>query len=231
MSMQLYTAAIARRPYGTLFGGDRKAIPVLVLLLALCGCSEYTATADRPAAWATPVQVEGVSHLFKLTDTLYRSDQPTAAGMQNLKKLGIKTVINLRTFHSDRDEIGSTVLRQEHIYMKSWHPEREDAVRFLRLVQDPANAPILVHCQHGADRTGAMCALYRVVVQGWSKQEAIREMREGGFGFHLIWNNLAIWIDECDVERFKKDLEPKQVAAPSARLDSRRDGPTKQRRR
>jgi len=203
------------------FGAKMKRILLLMLQLTLCGCGVYPATADRPAAWATPVQVEGVSHLFKLTDALYRGDQPSAVGMQNLKKLGVKTVINLRSFHSDRDEIGTTVLRQEHIYMKTWHPEREDAVRFLRLVKDPANAPVLVHCQHGADRTGAMCALYRIVVQGWSKQEAIREMREGGFGFHLIWNNLVVWIDECDVERLKKDLESKQGAEPSARPASR----------
>lgn len=192
-----------------------------MMLLALCGCSEYTATADRPATWATPVKVEGVSHLFKLNDALYRGDQPTAAGMENLKKLGIKTVINLRSFHSDTDEIGTTALRQEHIYMKTWHPEREDAVRFLRLVKDPANAPVLVHCQHGADRTGTMCALYRIVVQGWSKQEAIREMREGGFGFHMIWNNLPAWIEACDVERLKTELESKPGAAPAAGVDSR----------
>jgi len=210
MSMQLHKAETSHIPHSTLLGGCRIAGLLLLLLLALCGCSEYTATADRPATWATPVKIEGVAHLYKLTDALYRGDQPTAAGMENLKKLGIKTVINLRSFHSDTDEIGTTELRQDHIYMKTWHPEWEDAVRFLRLVQDPANAPVFVHCQHGADRTGTMCALYRIVVQGWSKKEAIREMREGGFGFHLIWNNLPAWVEACDVERLKKDLERKQ---------------------
>lgn len=125
--------------------------------------------------------------------------------MQNLKQKGIVTVVNLRSFHSDRDEIGETALGYEHIYMKAWHPERKEAVRFLQIVTNPKRTPVLVHCQHGADRTGTMCALYRIAVQGWTKEEAIREMTEGGFGFHGVWKNLPSWIRELDVESIKKD--------------------------
>jgi hypothetical protein len=49
-----------------------------------------------------------------------------------------------------------------------------------------------------------MCALYRVAVQGWSKEEALKEMSQGGFGFHGIWGNLIQWINALDVERIKK---------------------------
>jgi len=100
--------------------------------------------------------------------------------MRNLKKLGIRTIINLRSFHSDRDEIGETGLAYEHIYMKAWHPEDKEAVRFLQIVTDSKRTPVLVLCQHGADRIEAMIAIYRIAVQGWSKEEAIREMTEGG---------------------------------------------------
>jgi protein tyrosine/serine phosphatase len=124
--------------------------------------------------------------------------------MRNLKALGIKTVVNLRSFHSDRDKIKGTGLAYEHIYMKAWHPEEEDAVRFLRIVTDPKRTPVLVHCQHGADRTGAMCAIYRAAVQGWSKEEALKEMTEGEFGFHGIWQDLIWWIDALDLEGIKK---------------------------
>jgi protein tyrosine/serine phosphatase len=116
--------------------------------------------------------------------------------MQNLKKMGIKTVINLRSFHSDRDELKGTGLAYEHLFMKAWHPEREEAERFLQIVTDPARTPVLVHCQHGADRTGTLCAIYRIAVQDWPKEEAIREMTDGGFGFHEIWSNLPEWIDQ-----------------------------------
>ncbi|MCU0858760.1 MAG: dual specificity protein phosphatase family protein [Pontiellaceae bacterium] len=158
-------------------------------------CVSGTET-NRPSAWAVPIALEGVPNLHKVSDTLYRSAQPTALGMQNLKKMGIKTVINLRSFHSDRDELKGTGLAYEHLFMKAWHPEREEAERFLQIVTDPARTPVLVHCQHGADRTGTLCAIYRIAVQDWPKEEAIREMTDGGFGFHEIWSNLPEWIDQ-----------------------------------
>lgn len=125
--------------------------------------------------------------------------------MKNLKRKGVETIINLRSFHSDRDEIGETGLGYEHIYMKAWHPERKEAVRFLQVVANPKRTPVLVHCLHGSDRTGSMCALYRIAVQGWSKKKAIREMTTAGFGFHEIFDNLPDWIRQLDVDSLRKD--------------------------
>lgn len=161
-------------------------------------------SAQHPAAWAQPIALPGVPNLHKVSDTLFRSAQPDAAGMQNLKKLGVETIVNLRAFHSDRDEIGMTGLGYEHIYMKAWHPEEEDVIRFLQIVTNPKRTPVLVHCQHGADRTGMMVAIYRIAVQGWSKEEAAREMTEGGFGFHEVWVNLIPWLNALDIDRIKR---------------------------
>ena len=184
-----------------LFTGIPLAI-ALVLFSLTCGAE--TPPAARSPNWAQPVQMNRVPNLHRVTDALYRSGQPSAAGMKNLQAMGVETIVNLRSFHSDRDEIGDTGLAYEHIFMKAWRAEEEDAVRFLQIVTNPRRAPVLVHCQHGADRTGAMCALYRVAVQGWSKQEAVAEMTQGGFGFHGIWENLIQWINALDVERIKK---------------------------
>jgi protein tyrosine phosphatase (PTP) superfamily phosphohydrolase (DUF442 family) len=125
--------------------------------------------------------------------------------MKNLQQIGIKTIVNLRAFHSDRDEIGDTGLGYEHIYMKTWHPEQEDVVRFLKIATDKDKAPVLVHCMHGADRTGTMNAIYRVAVEGWSKEEAVREMTQGGFNFHEVWTNLPPWIADLDIEAIRKE--------------------------
>jgi protein tyrosine phosphatase (PTP) superfamily phosphohydrolase (DUF442 family) len=179
------------------------AIATFFVLAALALADEPVTS--RPASWAQPIQLAGVPNLHRVTGELFRSAQPTAEGMQNLKRIGIKTVVNLRSFHSDRDEIGETGLGNEHIYMKAWHPEREEIVRFLKIVTEPKRMPILVHCQHGADRTGGMCALYRIAVQGWTKEEAIREMAGGGFGFHEIWKNLPTWIEKLDIQSIRKD--------------------------
>ena len=179
-------------------------IGIFALVLVNTAYGAETSPANRPAHWAKPMKMEGVPNLHKISDTLYRSAQPSAEGMKNLKVMGIETVINLRSFHSDRDEIRDTALAHESISMKAWHAEEEDAVKFLQIVTNPKRSPVLVHCQHGADRTGTMCALYRVAVQGWSKEEALKEMVQGGFGFHGIWENLIQWIDGLDIERIKK---------------------------
>jgi len=177
----------------------------LILTYVLAMRFQGTAATPRPNHWATPIKREGLPNLHQVTATLYRGGQPTAAGMRQLKAMGIKTVINLRSFNSDRDELGDTGLGYEHIYMKAWHPEREDSIRFLQIVTDKNRTPVFVHCQHGADRTGLMCAIYRVAVCGWTKEEAIREMTEGGFGHHVIWSNLAKFIEDLEIDAIKKE--------------------------
>jgi protein tyrosine phosphatase (PTP) superfamily phosphohydrolase (DUF442 family) len=181
------------------------AVLCIVALVALyTPCGAEIPPSNRPAHWAAPIRLEGVPNLHKVSDALFRSAQPSAEGMRNLKAMGIETIVNLRSFHSDRDKIKETGLAYEHIYMKAWHPEEEDAVRFLQIVTNPRRTPVLVHCQHGADRTGAMCAIYRVAVQGWGREEALKELTEGGFGFHGIWQDLVQWINALDMEEIKK---------------------------
>jgi tyrosine-protein phosphatase SIW14 len=174
---------------------------ILSLLVSNDRDTEAALATDKQ--WAQRLEVPGVENLHKVSDLLYRGAQPTKEGMQQLKELGIKTIVNLRSFHSDRGEIGDTGLSYEHIYMKTWHAEDEEVVRFLKIVTDPNRTPAFVHCQRGADRTGTMCAIYRVAVQGWSKDEAIEEMTKGGFGFYSGWKNLINHIRELDIEEIK----------------------------
>ncbi len=179
-------------------------LAMLALTFAGAALTEEAAE-TRPDTWAQPVAAAGAPNLHKVSDTLFRSAQPTAEGFQNLKDLGVVTVVNLRSFNSDRAEIGATGLAYEHLTMKAWHPERKEIVRFLQIVTDSRRTPVLVHCQHGADRTGTMSAIYRIVVEGWSKEEALREMQDGGYGFHRIWSNLPDWISELDVEAIRQE--------------------------
>ena len=164
-----------------------------------------TRTNDHPAAstWAQAMTLPGVPNLHRVSESLYRGAQPTAQGMEQLHKLGIKTIVNLRSFHSDRNEIGTLPLAYEHITMKTWHAEDKEVVRFLQIVTDESRTPVFVHCQRGADRTGTMCALYRVVVEGWTKEQAIAEMTQGGFGFYEGWQNLVEYVRHLDIKSIK----------------------------
>jgi protein tyrosine phosphatase (PTP) superfamily phosphohydrolase (DUF442 family) len=163
-----------------------------------------TTDVSWPTTWAHRLELPGVPNLHKVSDDLYRGAQPSAEGMEQLKELGIKTVVNLRSFHSDRDEIANTGLAYEHISTNTWDPETKDVVRFVKIVTDSNSTPVFVHCQRGADRTGMMCAIYRIAVQGWSKAEAIEEMTKGGFGFYSGWQDLIDYVLELDVDEIKR---------------------------
>jgi protein tyrosine/serine phosphatase len=173
-------------------------------LLAAVGRSDAPRK-DRPANWAVKLDRPGAPNLHKVNDNLYRGAQPTAEGIRELEKLGVKTIICLRDSHSDKEILGNSKITVEHIPIKTWDLDNEQAVRFLKIVTDKNRQPVFVHCKHGADRTGTMCAVYRVVVDGWTKQQAIDEMANGGFGFHDVWTNLPEFINKLDVDKIKKE--------------------------
>jgi len=175
------------------------------LAAAVPGWAGETNPAVRPSGWARPLAVPGITNFYQLTPDLYRGAQPTAEGMARLKAMGVKTVINLRAFHSDRDRVAGTGLKSVRFETKPWHAEEEDVVGFLKVVADTNNLPAFVHCQRGADRTGLMCAMYRIVVCGWTKPEAIAEMKAGGFAFSPAWQNLVDFIEKADVEKLKRE--------------------------
>jgi tyrosine-protein phosphatase SIW14 len=134
----------------------------------------------------------------------YRSGQMTAAGLADtVKRLGIRTVINLRDEAPDPDLRrsylnGHTVsesdlcaklgvkwlfIQPDLIPRRLIPDERPGAIeRFLNVLDDPASFPILVHCNAGLNRTGVITAVYRMEHDGWTPQQAWAELRENGFG-------------------------------------------------
>lgn len=166
---------------------------------------ELQADAPRPAHWAVPVAGRGgLPNLHKVADGLYRGAQPEKEGFAALKEMGVKTVVNLRSVHSDRTECADAGLEYVKITTQAWEGEDDEVVDFLRVVTDPGRMPVFVHCEHGADRTGVMCAAYRIAVQGWSREEAVREMTDGGFGFHPVWKNLVRYVRGIDVKALRE---------------------------
>jgi protein tyrosine phosphatase (PTP) superfamily phosphohydrolase (DUF442 family) len=163
-----------------------------------------TSSTSRPANWAQPLAAPGLGNFFKVGPDLYRGQRLTPEGAQQIKKLGVKTVVNLEVFHSDKEMLAGTGLNYVSISFKAWHPETEDMAAFLKVASDANLTPLFVHCQYGADRTGTMCSLYRIVIQGWDKPAAIDEMVRGGFGFHPEWQNLLEFIEKLDVPELKK---------------------------
>jgi protein tyrosine phosphatase (PTP) superfamily phosphohydrolase (DUF442 family) len=164
-------------------------------------------TASRPPAWAVKLERPGLANFFQITTNLYRGAQPTTRGMAELKAMGVKTVVNLRTVHSDDGKISGTGLTQDRLKMEPWHANDDGVVRFLKIVADTNNLPVFVHCERGADRTGTLCAMHRIIFCGWTKPQAIREMKEGGFGFNPAWQNLVRYLERADIAELKRKME------------------------
>jgi protein tyrosine/serine phosphatase len=188
------------------------------LLLVLVACvpawtapasaDSATLHAKRSASFATPIPLDGVPNLHRVAPNFYRSAQPTADGFRALKaKYGLRTVISLRDFHTDESLVTGLNLRLFRVGMHAWHIEQEDlAIALHDLVTSMQRGPTLLHCQHGADRTGVVTALYRVVYQGWDKEKAIEEMRSDGFGYHDMWINIPAFVRDVDIEKLKRDI-------------------------
>ncbi|MDH4129550.1 MAG: dual specificity protein phosphatase family protein, partial [Spirochaetota bacterium] len=151
--------------------------------------------------WAKAKKLKGLPNFHIVNNNLYRGAQPTVKGFKLLEKMGVKTIINLRSLHSDRSKIKNTNLKYFHINMKAWHPEEENIIKFLKLIKNKNNLPIFVHCKHGADRTGLMIAMYRIIFCHWTKDQAINEMTKGGFGFHKVWDNIIMFIKNADINK------------------------------
>jgi protein tyrosine/serine phosphatase len=151
----------------------------LVLFLAL-----LIAPSDQAATSAVSPHVP---RLVEVHSGLYRGGQPTSDGFADLKKMGIRTVVNLRVDDSERERVEALGMKYVHIPIdmpvlkRPWRQIPDKAVDdFLRTVNDPANQPVFVHCRRGADRTGTMVALYRVKVGNWEVDKAYDEAREIG---------------------------------------------------
>ena len=175
----------------------------LVLSLAPVSAAESAAQIGRPAAWATPV--DPAFNLYRITPTLYRSRQIEAQDIAELKQLGIRNVVSLRAFHSDRDVLKGSGIAHTRIKVLTWNIGDDDVVKALRAIRRAEKeGPVLLHCQHGADRTGLVSAMYRMVFQGWTREQALEELQSGDFGYHTLWKNIPDYLRSVDVESIRR---------------------------
>jgi protein tyrosine phosphatase (PTP) superfamily phosphohydrolase (DUF442 family) len=188
----------------------RQAIPAaLSLALLIAGPAPLAArqaSLARPALWATAVSGTSVANLYRIEPDLYRSAQPTASGFRELEALGVKSVLDVAGGEGDDLFTRGTKLKLFHVPMTAFSLRDDRVLEALRFLVDPANRPVVIHCQHGADRTGAFVALYRVAVQGWTPEAAIREMEEGGYHHSFLWRNLDRYVLRADIDSLRRKL-------------------------
>jgi len=141
---------------------------LLAMSICLCGAGQR----------GQPPQ-EGILNFGKINDNLYRGAQPDAAGMANLKKLGVKTIINLRqpgkSWVAEVEQARAQGLVFTNIPLSGLGRPKDQDVRLILAAIKGLPSPVFIHCEHGCDRTGTIIACYRIQNEKWSNAAALAE--------------------------------------------------------
>ncbi|WP_035823920.1 tyrosine-protein phosphatase [Janthinobacterium sp. RA13] len=184
---------------------------LLLLSLALAAGSvgaQAPLPPQRNAEWATPLPQ--VSNLHQVTPVLYRSARLDSSDVAQLQALGVKTVISLRSFHSDTQVLDGSGIRAVRIPINTWAIRDKHVIDTMRAIRAAAQqGPVLLHCLHGADRTGMMAAMYRMLYQDWPREKAIDELKNGGYGYHAVWKNIESYLKRVDVAALRAQIDGK----------------------
>jgi tyrosine-protein phosphatase SIW14 len=130
-----------------------------------------------------------IKNFGRINENLYRGAQPQQRDIVDLAALGVKSVIDLQQEGESREQgwVETAGMKFFRVGLSDQSsPSPENAEQFLKLVNDPANQPVFIHCHGGRHRAGAMTAIYRMTQDGWDADRAYAEMKsyefERGFG-------------------------------------------------
>lgn len=150
--------------------------------------------AVKKASSRVPTEEESILNFHKVHPYLYRSGEPPLESLARLKELGIVTIIDLRSFGpaAQKEKAQAEKLGMRYISMPmDYHAPTDEQVKTLldeidlakkTMIKNEGRKPVLVHCQHGSDRTGAMVGIWRVRRDGWNYEDTYKEMRKYFFG-------------------------------------------------
>lgn len=171
-------------------------LALLFSALLASGCARSARSSDpaHPSGppFAERIQLNGVSYVGKINEFLYRGSQPNEQGIEQLKKIGITTIVDLRgerqgTVVAEQKRAEAAGMHLVNIRASGWSPPKdEELVQFFSLLQKKPRERVYVHCWLGNDRTGVFIAAYRIAFEHWSAERAMEEMNS--FHFKGFWH-------------------------------------------
>jgi tyrosine-protein phosphatase SIW14 len=183
--------------------GVRRSQAVILVALMLGLPSAAVAKTASVAERAEALSKITIDNFGEINDTYYRGSQPKGNDFASLARLGVKTVIDLTRggLASEQKSVQDAGMHFFRIPMTtSDRPDGNAVAQFLKLVNDPANQPVYVHCQGGRHRTGVMTAVYRLTHDKWTADRAFAEMRQyefdKGFGHTALKQFMFDYYDK-----------------------------------
>ncbi len=167
---------------------------LLLVVPSLCGAKHWQHHGEKNSrpAFAEKIQIPGVSDAGKVNDYLYRGSQPNERGIEELHRLGVTVVVDLRgewkgRREKERLQAEKFGIRFISIPGNGWSPPSDKQVaQFLSLIRERPRQRIFVHCWFGGDRSGVFLATYRITFEHWTPQRAVQEMK--AFHFKSLWH-------------------------------------------
>ena len=164
------------------------AVPILfILIFSAIAQDQQTNSSSAQKQMGSRKNYVGLPNFGEVTPHLFRGGQPGVDGLQTLKKIGVTIVVDMRGSRSTHEKEVVTGLGMQYVSIP-WHcpfPKDEAFAKFLHVVQENPKKKIFVHCRLGDDRTGMAVASYRMALEGWSAEDAMKEMELFGFrGIH-----------------------------------------------
>lgn len=185
----------------------------LPLVLCLSACMTAQPIIPRPSHWAAPLKAD--ANFYQVDTHLYRSEQPIADDVPAIHVHAIKTIINLRQGQDDNPALFGDEMTLIKEPLATWRVRPSDIARVLYAIEKhQKTGAVLVHCRHGADRTGIIIAMYRIIYQGVSIDDARAEMKHGDYGYHIIWKNLDNLLNDAHIAQVKGELNRLKTINP-----------------
>lgn len=160
------------------------------------------------------MKAKGITNFGEVTPNLYRGAQPSHEGLEALQQLGVSLVVDLRGSASQDERATATKLGMLYVSIPSHcpFPGDEPFAKFLRVLRENSGKKAFVHCRLGDDRTGMAVAAYRIAEEGWTAEEAMKEMKAFGFTtmHHAMCPGLAGY-EESFPQRFKTSRAFKEL--------------------
>jgi protein tyrosine phosphatase (PTP) superfamily phosphohydrolase (DUF442 family) len=139
---------------------------------------------------------EGIRNFLRVNERVCTGGQPTLEQLAELKADGVRAVLNLRRptekqtprpgaeplpydAAAEAAEAERLGLRYFNIPVDSQAPTDAQVDEFLKILADPQNRPLFIHCST-ANRVGAFWMIHRVLVDKWSLEDAAAEAKRIG---------------------------------------------------